>query len=420
MKLLLTIAFTTLGASAQANKLRGTNTDIAVLSHSAESIDSFENTFRMQKESGYAKKAPTLPQVDAARLFNILTNNNDLIVGDLPENIPYTMPQNVQICRDSFATKERSPDFLTNYPPELPETSSKDGFFHYKQYKEDSVYGKTLQKVVNRTDVLLEELYQAGLISAIQIPSLMFDVDNTMAYTAIKDVDFSGDAPPVTATVNFIKKWCEGWGSGDRANLKCVFISARFCTELNARATVTWLQNTYDVDEDFISENVQFSGNLDCSCCSRGDPGMADNFRRANIAYKDILRKDWIDRQGVTWVASIGDMLTDSVGHYSGIRIKLPNFWFDSSIVPNQFTQGAHPPLNADGLVPPEQWAEYCPVNTQAPITPSEHCLTEEALQIAREHASLDYCLAQTVERAPNQEEGCNVDISTGEVTCPK
>lgn len=360
------------------------------------------------KDGKYAIQKKESPPVDTIKLFNILTSNNDIIVGDLQEDESYIMPNNVKICEASFDTKVRSPEYLSNPPPSLPDTYSEDGSYRYVNYKEDSSFGRRLQTTIDRTDDLMEQLYQAGMMSAVEVPSLMFDIDNTMEYTAYNDTDLTGDGPPLTATVNFVKKWCDGWGSGDRAIMQCIFITARYCTEMNAKATSTWLKSTYNASDELIASHVQFSGNLKCSCCEGN-----------NVAYKDILRKDWIEQYGFSWIASIGDQYTDSVGHYSGIKIKLPNVWFDSSLLPNQYTQGTQVATNNDGLVFEEDWPQYCRVEPQAPIAPSPaHCLNSDALKHARRHASFGHCVAQTEKKVPDQVWGCDVDISTGRVSC--
>jgi hypothetical protein len=76
------------------------------------------------------------------------------------------------------------------------------------------------------------------------------------------------------------------------------------------------------------------------------------------------LRMGWPTR--ISWIASIGDQLTDSVGHYLGIKIKLPNVWFDKSKAPNQYTQGTVPPLNSHGDITEEDWSTQCNVKPQA------------------------------------------------------
>lgn len=392
--------------STEARNLRSTS---SVVSKQTPTLQGAVTASNMAYS--YSIRKDESPPVDPIKLFNILTSNNDIIVGNLPDDIPYKMPNNIKICQESFDIEERSAEYLTNPPPALPVLHSEDGSYSYVQYKEDSAFGRDLQTTIDRTDDLLEQLYQAGMMNAMETPALMFDIDNTMEYTAFNDTDFGGgDGPPLTATVTFIKKWCDGWGSGDRAMLQCIFMTARYCTEFNAKATSNWLKKTYNASDELISTHVQFSGNLKCSCCDAS---------RGNIAYKDILRKDWIEEYGFSWIASIGDQLTDSVGHYSGIKIKLPNVWFDSSIVPNQYTQGKQPPLNNDGLIPEEKWPSQCAVKPQAPIAPGpHHCLNKDALRHARQHSSFDYCLAQTEERAPDQIWGCNVDISTGHVEC--
>ena len=61
---------------------------------------------------------------------------------------------------------------------------------------------------------------------------------------------------------------------------------------MQAAATKKWLQTTYGASDELISSNVQFSGNLKCSACDDSS---------GNLAYKDILRKDWIERTGLQW-----------------------------------------------------------------------------------------------------------------------
>ena len=129
------------------------------------------------------RKEKKHPPVDAIKLFNILTSNNDIIVGDLPESIPYSMPNNIKLCQESFNIEDRSAEYLTNPPPSLPPTYSEDGKYEYVQYKEDLSFGRELQTTIDRTDDLMEQLYQAGMIQAFDIPALMFDIDNTMAYS---------------------------------------------------------------------------------------------------------------------------------------------------------------------------------------------------------------------------------------------
>lgn len=50
-------------------------------------------------DKGYERRKEESRPVDANRLFNILTSNNDIIVGDLPDSIPYAMPNNIKICQ---------------------------------------------------------------------------------------------------------------------------------------------------------------------------------------------------------------------------------------------------------------------------------------------------------------------------------
>jgi len=350
--------------------------------------------------------------VDPMRIFRILTSNQ-LIGGDLPEELEYQMPKNVEVCRDSFGQEDRTAEYLTgasSLPLLISSSSSPFGSFEYVQYSDDSYYGRAMEDIVDRADAVIEELYQAGLTDLMKKPSIMFDVDNTIQYTAFNDTDFVGEAPPISQTVEFMNKWCKGWGEGDRAIMNCILITARACTNMLAESTRTFVKANFDVDDDFISSHVHFSGNLHCADCR--PTGIW------NIAYKDIIRKDYVENRGVEWVASVGDQYTDSIGWYSGIKVKLPNVWFDSSKVSNQFdgTSGKKPALTPSGLIPEKDWATECSSVNHAPIAPGpQDILTGEALENARHYSSFDYCLAQ---KNVDQRYGCSVDVVTGIRDC--
>mmetsp|Transcript_27445 Transcript_27445/g.64561 ORF Transcript_27445/g.64561 Transcript_27445/m.64561 type:complete len:106 (+) Transcript_27445:546-863(+) len=68
---------------------------------------------------------------------------------------------------------------------------------------------------------------------------------------------------------------------------------------------------------------------------------------------------------------SIGDQFTDSDGVASGLRVKLPNFWFDSSRVPNPLGNGGKVHLDEHGTFPPGN--EHCELNCV--IGPDDACL---------------------------------------------
>lgn len=83
--------------------------------------------------------------------------------------------------------------------------------------------------------------------------------------------------------------------------------------------------------------------------------------------------------------------------------------WFDKSKAPNQYTQGTVPPLNSHGDITEEDWSTQCKVKPQAPLAPGPlYCLNEDALQHA---PSFGHCLAQTQEKVPNQELGCDMQL---------
>ena len=205
-----------------------------------------------------------------------------------------------------------------------------------------------------------------------------------------------------------MRKWCKGWGEGDRATLDCVLITARACTNMLAESTKKFLKSNFNVDDKFISSHVRMSGNLKCADCNPG----------GNLAYKDIIRKDYAENHNVDWVASIGDQLTDSMGTYSGIKVKLPNVWFNSANVGNMFdgTSGKKARLNKEGLVFKADWDTSCSSEGHAPVAPGpQDILTGEALENARHYSSFDYCLEQ---KDVDQRYGCNVDVVTGLRDC--
>ena len=360
---------------------------------------------------------------DADALFNLLTSNNH-VVSNLREGLEYAMPHNVAVCAGSFATKERSPEILTGAQPESCVSCFADGSpYCYAQYSEDSMFAKQMQESVDRLDATLTSLQAIHFLR--HGDALMFDIDNTLAYTGTNDTDLVGAAPPITSAVSFFKKWCKGWGppTGGNEQLECYPITARYCSAAKAQATLKWLQFTFpEATHDHILTHTYVSGSLGCSCCTDG-----------NIAYKDILRQALIKDQAVPvkrWVASIGDQYTDSVGLHSGLKIKLPNVWFDSSIVANHGSLGSRPTTTEvttirDGAswqltgFEPAQWADKCETASHAPIDPSpQSCIEPLTMARALQHASLSHCLAEGAARAPDQSKGCGYDISTDKITC--
>jgi len=363
-----------------------------------------------------------LPQIEepsnANKLFNILTANS-LLVGDLQENTTYVMPQNLQVCSSSSFGKHigQSATYRTN-PFNVAVMPASNGCYTYNQYTNDSEYAQELRNVVGETDALFTSLDEVGLFGP--GAALMFDIDNTIAYSAANDTDLVGEAPPMPETVDMLKRWCAGWGVG---KLDCYLITARYCTASKAGSTLKWLKRNFNVSEAFIKSRTLMSGGLTMSCGAQGNVAMKDVLRQGLSASPTLI--DQGPEADVTvaprWIASIGDQYTDSVGLHSGIKIKLPNPWFDSSKAPNQFSLGHSPRLtrtlkdaNSIGKIPEEDWAIQCSSAGRAPLNPTPSCVTTKAMKRALSHATLDYCLAQTADEVPDQSRGCQYDISTG------
>jgi hypothetical protein len=157
----------------------------------------------------------------------------------------------------------------TNPPPALPRYDFEDCSCSWLQYKEDLSFGQKLQIVIDGTDDLMEQRFQAEMMTAMDIPALMFDIDALIVRwniqpTTTPTLQEMDPRWQLQSIVNFVKKWCDGSWSGDRDMMRCIFITARYCTELNAKATGTGLKTTYNASDELIASHVQFSGNLKC------------------------------------------------------------------------------------------------------------------------------------------------------------
>ncbi|CAE7693457.1 unnamed protein product [Symbiodinium pilosum] len=172
-------------------------------------------------------------------------------------------------------------------------------------------------------------------------PAIMFDVDNTLAYTGFNDTDLVGKAPALAAAISFVKRWC-GLSENSSAPFQCYFFTARYCTRLKAAATGIWVADNLPVSPAWIDSHVFMTGGVG-GCQSRG----------CSLAYKAALRKWFSERQNVFWAMSIGDQFTDSAGTSAGMRVKLPNFWFDSSVVPNPMSNGGKIELDGNRTFQP-------------------------------------------------------------------
>lgn len=324
------------------------------------------------------------------------------LIEDLPLDERTFMPGNVQHCRNSVAAV--TPTQGTN-----PESEPKIEYSNYSYvvYSPGSRYAANLKKSLDAADATLESV--KALEFQGQVPAIMFDIDNTLAYTGFNDTDILGKAPPMHRAVDFAKRWCRfGAEKADKdskaAPFECFFITARYCTSLKAKATKLWVMENFPVDEEWMQKHVFMTGGIG-GCKSQG----------CSVAYKSVLR-NWLHaHQNIYWVMSVGDQLTDSAGSQSGVRVKVPNFWFDSSVVPNPQENGGEIRLQADRSFGPN--TDECKL--KCVIGPDHECIDAGMNNDAiHKFTELEYCLAQDAQKAPDQVMGCTINLMTLERTC--
>lgn len=316
-------------------------------------------------------------------------------IQDLPVDRTHFMPGNVQHCRNAIAS--RTPAQATN-PQQEPDVRFPN--YSYVVYGQDSQFAHDLQQSYDGASDSLEKFL---IISPdVRNPAIMFDIDNTLAYTGFNDTDLVGKAPALTAAVDFVNRWCAFEDSD--SPFECFFFTARYCTSLKAAATKIWVADNFPVSHEWIDKHVFMTGGVG-GCDSGG----------CSLAYKAALRNWFTERQDVFWVMSIGDQFTDSAGVASGLRVKLPNFWFDSSVVPNPLGNGGKVHLDDHGTFPPGN--EHCELNCV--VGPDDACLEASLKDDAIYwYTRLQYCLDQDRAKSPDQVHGCKYNLLTGEVTC--
>ena len=333
---------------------------------------------------------------DLLEMYTELSNQPSLIE-DLPSDEKTFMPGNVQHCRNQVAAI--TPTEGTN--PKL-EPNVNYSNYSYVVYSPRSRYASNLEKSFSAADATLEKVKHVGRDS-LQIPSIMFDIDNTLAYTGFNDTDILGKAPPIVRAVNFAKRWCR-FGEKSEKPFECFFITARYCTQLKANATKIWVKENFPVDDEWIRKHVFMTGAIG-GCKSEG----------CSVAYKAVLR-NWLhaERQ-IYWMMSVGDQLTDSAGLQSGVRVKVPNFWFDSSIVPNPQENGGQIRLQADRSFAPD--TDECKL--KCVIGPDNECIVAGMKNDAiHKYTELEYCLDQDSQKVPDQQKGCSINLLTLKRTC--
>lgn len=203
-------------------------------------------------------------------------------------------------------------------------TTGADG---YSQYADDSGYAKDVHVLRGHLDDLMESFNRTGLIGELKrhgkTPALMFDIDNTLEFSAAPDSDPKGDGPAIQGMVDFVDRWCFKDG------VACYFVTARDCDVSSTKPTAKWLKNNLHLSDEQVRRYTHFSRNTQSLTCSI--PGAP------TVAYKDVIREALEEQEQVFWLMSIGDQLTDSLGEHSGMKIRVPNQFFHSDIVPNQY-----------------------------------------------------------------------------------
>jgi len=195
----------------------------------------------------------------------------------------------------------------------------------YDVYSEDSEYAERIRELVNVSDSMMDLFSGSGFNDLIKkggkSPALMFDIDNTIEFTADRDQEFIGNGPSITGMVNFVQRRCF------RDGIECYFITARYCNQPSAQSTKVWIKNTFEMSDAQVEKYVYLMGTIN-SCDS--DPFI-------KIAYKDAVREALAKRDSLLWLMSFGDQPTDNQGPNSGLKMIVPNMLFDNSITSNQY-----------------------------------------------------------------------------------
>lgn len=243
-------------------------------------------------------------------------------------------------------------------------TTDKDGYSHYGSR---SQFASDVAELTAKLDRLMQTFESTGLCSELKhrglTPALMFDIDNTLEFSAAPDSDATGNGPAIQGMVDFANRWCFKDG------LACYFITARNCDASSVPPTAKWLKKNLHLSEEQLNRYTHFSRNTKRLTCTI--PGNPD------VAYKDVIREALEQQQNIFWLMSIGDQLTDSLGENSGMKIRVPNQFFHSDITPNQYA--------------PWGKGQCGSPTTIAPPTACADSLRDRAIEVS----SLEYCSKQ-------------------------
>ena len=163
----------------------------------------------------------------------------------------------------------------------------------YVVYSPESRYASHLKATLDSAASSLTKMKSLD-VTDVSFPAIMFDIDNTLAYTGFNDTDILGKAPPMTEAVDFAKRWCRFEATSSNP-FECFFVTARYCTSLKAKATKTWVKENFPVDETWMAEHVFITGGIG-GCQSNG----------CSLAYKAVLRNWLHTKKNIHWVMSLG------------------------------------------------------------------------------------------------------------------
>ena len=251
--------------------------------------------------------------VDTIQLFKSLTNQKAVFSSQYGNK--EELPDNAKFCIDEIVKNSNSKDY---YGLNI---KAKDN--SYDTYSEDTRYSEDLKESVGYAERILLSLKKIGFLRTLKNkklkPAIMFDIDNTLAFTSEYDDDETGNSPEIKETSDFVRKYCFKNG------IECYFITARSCSSKKYNATYKWLKDTFKFNETILKDNLYLTGNI------KG----CENSKYERVAYKDLLKYALSKKQHLFWIMSIGDQLTDVFGENSGIKVLLPNKLFKSNVVPH-------------------------------------------------------------------------------------
>ncbi|MGX9460918.1 hypothetical protein ACWXWU_06680 [Shewanella sp. A14] len=227
---------------------------------------------------------------DAISLYQELTRNKsqlDVRIGELNQ---YSGSE--KLCLDSQCDANGEDCKPINVPSPSPLMVHSD-YQHYYQLIQDSAgfshYGVTSQYATDietlrqRLTHLMQAFNQSGLITQLKkqnkTPALMFDIDNTLEFSAAIDSDPTGRGPAIQGMVDFAKQWCFKDG------VDCYFVTARTCENESAEPTQYWLEKNMGFNAYIVNQYTYFSRNTNQFVCKNLTTPTP------NVAYKDIVRE---------------------------------------------------------------------------------------------------------------------------------